>query len=94
MGRHSGLCGGGPELYLRGAGCHQEGIGPARVVIVVHGRGHVQGHELQRRDEARQAAVAVLRHGVCLGDQEAHVTVCYPAVGVWPQGARQRGREG
>ena len=70
---------------MGGTGGHQEGVGPAGVVIVVHGRRHVQRNQLQGRDKARQAAVALLRGGVRLGQQVAHVIVGDAAVRVWVQ---------
>ena len=68
--------------YLWGAGGHQERVGPPWVVVVVHRGGHIKGHELQSRYEAWHAAVTVFWHSVGLWNQEAHVTVCYAAVGV------------
>ena len=52
-------------------------------------------YSLGSSTEARQTAVAVLRHRVRLGHQEANVAVSYPAVRVWGRGGdngRARGR--
>ena len=46
-------------------------------------------YSLGSSTEARQTAVAVLRHRVRLGHQVAHVAVSYPAVRVWGRGGRQ-----
>lgn len=70
----------GNVAYLWGTGGHEEGVGPAGVVVVVHGRRHVQSHELQGRDEARQAAVALLHHGVRVRHEEAQTAGAHAAV--------------
>lgn len=41
------------------------------MVIVMHGSGHIQSHQLQAGDEAGQGAVARLLHRVGPGVQEA-----------------------
>lgn len=61
-------------MYLWRAGGHEEGVGPAGVVVVVHGRRHIERHELQGWDETRQAAVALLHHRVRIGHEEAQAT--------------------
>lgn len=71
--------------YLGSTRCHQEGIGPAWVIVVVHGCSHIESHQLQGRDVASQAAVAVVCGGVCLGEHIAHVAVGDPAVRIWAE---------
>lgn len=46
--------------YLRCVSGYKEGVGASRVVVVVHGRCYVEGHELQCGDVPGQAAVAVV----------------------------------
>lgn len=57
--------------HLRRTGSYKKGVGSPRMVIVVHGSGHVQSHQLQAGDEAGQGAVARLLHRVGPGVQEA-----------------------
>lgn len=79
-----------PAGYLRRVRGHQEGVGAARVVVVVHGRGDVERHELQRRDVPRQAAVAVVGDGAAFGGGVGYPARRDAAVGVWNAKRRDR----
>lgn len=46
--------------YLRRVSGYEEGVGAPRVVVVVHRRCYVEGHELQCGDVPGQTAVAVV----------------------------------
>jgi hypothetical protein len=61
------------------------------VVVVVHGSGHVQRHELQGRDEPGQGAVALPLLGAHLGAQQAGGAGAEAVGRVWGRRERQRG---
>lgn len=48
------------QSYLWSIGGHQKGIGPARMVVIVHGRSSVQRHQLQSGIVGTQYAVGAL----------------------------------
>lgn len=62
-------------IYLRSTRCYQEGIGPSWVIIVMHGCSHIKSHQLQGRDVASQASVAVICRCVCLRKHITHMAV-------------------
>lgn len=83
--------------YLRSASRHEEGVGPSRVVVVVHGCSHIQSHELQGWDEARQTSITLLHHRRHLRKQEPCMAYMAgmaggeePTVRVWGHTHRDR----
>lgn len=71
-----------PTGYLRRISGYKEGVGPPRVVVVVHRRCYVEGHELQRGDVPGQAAVAVVWNGAAFGGGVRYPARRDPAVGI------------
>lgn len=61
--------------YLRSAGGHQEGVGPAGMVVIMHGGCYVERHQLQSRDEAGQTAVTLLLYRIRPGHQVPRAAV-------------------